>query len=316
MVHFKTMQDVELSSIDLNLLVSLQALLIERHVTRAARRARTSQPAMSRSLARLRELFADELLVRVGKAMRPTPRAADLLPQLQVALASVRDLISPTRFVPREASGMFRIAAPDILAYMLVPRLLRHLAREAPGIDVDVVQWSHRWREHLESGEVDLTVGQPTGNEPGIYSRVLVRNTWASVLRRGHPALARRWTKERFADLPHLLIGFDRDGGGQVDAALAAYGLRRRVALRMPYVVMSPLVVAETDLVLTTARWLAEKLASGFPLVLKRPPIDLTPVELPLVWHERTHRDPRQRWFREALLAAAHDEAPLARRMS
>jgi DNA-binding transcriptional LysR family regulator len=309
------MQDVDLSSIDLNLLVALQALLAERHVTRAARRARTSQPAMSRSLARLRELFADELLVRVGKTMRPTPRAADLFPALQVALGSVRDLISPARFVPREASGTFRIAAPDILTYMLVPRLLRHLAREAPRIDVDVVQWNHRWRDHLESGEVDLTVGQPAGNEPGIYSRVLVRNSWASVLRRGHPALAHRWTKERFADLPHLLIGFDRDGGGQVDAALAAHGLRRRVALRMPYVVMSPLVVAETDLVLTTARWLAEKLASGFPLVIKRPPVALTPVELPLVWHERTHRDSRQRWFREALVAAAHDEAPLTKRM-
>jgi DNA-binding transcriptional LysR family regulator len=315
MILVPSMQDLDLSRIDLNLLVALEALLLEQHVTRAARRARTSQPAMSRALARLRALFVDELLVPVGRTMRLTPRGVDLLPAVQATLSSVRDLVSPTRFVAREATGTFRIAAPDILTYMLVPPLLRHLAREAPRVDVDVVQWHHGWREHLESGEVDLTVGQPAGNEPGIYSRVLVRNTWASVLRRGHPALARRWTKERFAELSHVLIGFDRNGGGQVDAALAAHGLRRRVALRMPYVVLSPLIVAETDLVLTTARWLAEKLASGFPLVVKRPPVELTPVDLPIVWHQRTHRDPRQRWFRDALVAAARHEGR-ARRIS
>jgi DNA-binding transcriptional LysR family regulator len=219
--------------------------------------------------------------------------------------------VSPAAFTPAQAAGVFRIAAPDILTYMLAPSLLRRLAREAPGIDLQIVQWSHRWREHLESGDIDLTVGQPTGREVGIYSRLLARNTWACVLRRGHPALAGRWTKRRYAALKHLLIGFDGEGGGQVDAALAASGLRRRVALRMPYVVLSPLIVAETDLVLTTARWLAEKLARSARLVIKPPPVELAPVDLPMVWHERSHRDARQRWLRETLLAVAREEGTL-----
>ncbi len=307
------MQDSDWTAIDLNLLVALQALLVDRHVTRAAGRLHMSQPAMSRALGRLRELFADELLVRVGQQMRLTPRAEGLFARLQDILGGIGELVSPIEFDPSGATGVFRIAAPDILTYMLVPSLLRRLARDAPHIDLEIVQWTHAWREHLQSGEVDLTVGQPSGDEAGFYSRLLARNTWACVLRRGHPALSGRWTVKRYAALSHLLIGITGHGGGQVDAALAARGARRRVALRMPYVVLSPLMVAETDLVLTTARWLAEKIAHRAPLVVRRPPVDLEPVDLPMVWHERSHRDARQRWFRETLLAVAREEGVLPR---
>jgi DNA-binding transcriptional LysR family regulator len=301
------MQKSDLAAIDLNLLVALHALLLERHVSRAARRAHTSQPAMSRALGRLRDLLGDELLVRVGQHMRPTPRAEGLLAPLEQVLEGVVDLVAPSEFEPSLATGVMRIAMPDILTYMLVPRLLRRLASEAPQLDLQIVQWSHRWQEDLESGAVDLTVGQPSGDEAGIYSRVLVRNTWACVLRRGHPALSRRWTKEGYAALSHLLIDMSGSGGGQVDVALQKSGLRRRIALRMPYVVLSPLVVAETDLVLTTARWLAETLAQHVDLVVMRPPVELPPVDLPMAWHERTHRDARQRWFRDVLMAVARE---------
>ena len=302
------MRNSELDSLDLNLLRALHALLLERHVSRAARRANTSQPAMSRALAKLRRLFADELLVRVGQTMRPTLRAQQLLPALEDVLGKVRELVAGNEFDPASATGTVRIAALDILTYMLVPRLLRQMAVEAPRVDLQVVQWSHRWREHLESGEVDITIGQPVGNEPGIYGQLLVRNSWACVLRRGHPALKGRWTIERFASLSHLLIDVTGAGGGQVDAALSQRGLQRRVALRMPYVVLSPLIVAETDLVLTTARWLAETLAARVPLAVKPPPVELAPVDLPMVWHERSHRDPRQRWFRDLLRRVADEQ--------
>src|SRR6266545_6738339 len=237
MTYAMVMQDSDWTAIDLNLLVALQALLVDRHVTRAAGRLHMSQPAMSRALGRLRELFADELLVRVGQQMRLTPRAEGLFARLQDILGGIGELVSPIEFDPSGATGVFRIAAPDILTYMLVPSLLRRLARDAPHIDLEIVQWTHAWREHLQSGEVDLTVGQPSGDEAGFYSRLLARNTWACVLRRGHPALSGRWTVKRYAALSHLLIGITGHGGGQVDAALAARGARRRVALRMPYVV-------------------------------------------------------------------------------
>lgn len=303
------MRSVDLAAIDLNLLVALEALLAERHVTRAAQRVRLSQPAMSRALARLRELFDDALLVRSGQRMALTPRGEALREPLADVLRSIHGLVSHERFDPARASGTVRLAAPDIITYMLGPPLLRRLQREAPALDLEIVAWSPHWHEQLASGAADLTFGQAS-DERGIYSKLLVRNEWITVLRRGHPALRRRWSLDTYVELQHLLIGFTSSGGGHVDAALAALGRRRRVGLRMPYVVLSPLLIAESDLVLTTARWLGRKLARAVGLVLKPPPVELglAPVDLPMVWHERTHRDPKQRWLRSVLVELAQRE--------
>jgi DNA-binding transcriptional LysR family regulator len=303
------MQAPDLAALDLNLLVVLEALLIERHVTRAARRLHLSQPAVSRALSRLREIFSDELLVRYGQRMQLTDRGCALLVPLQQALADVRDLVSPTTFAPAQATGVVRLAAPDIISYMLVPGLLERLAREAPKLDLEIVQWSMSWRDQLASGEVDLTFGEAGSGDRGIHSSLLVRNDWATVLRKEHPALRRRWSLDTFLSVRHLLIGFTPHGGGHVDAALAILGKTRRVGLRMPYVVLSPLIIAETDLVLTTARWLAAKLAHSVGLVIKPPPAELKlePVDLPMVWHDRAHRDPKQRWLRATMTELARE---------
>jgi DNA-binding transcriptional LysR family regulator len=305
------MRQVDIAALDLNLLVVLDALLVERHVTRAARRVHMSQPAVSRALARMRQVFDDELLVRVGQQMRLTTKAEGLLPSLQRLLTDVHNLVSPESFDPARATGVVRLAAPDIIVYMLGAALLRRLQDDAPGIDLEIVQWSSAWREQLASGDVDLTFGQAAGTERGIYSSLLARNEWATTLRKGHPALRKRWSLDTFLSLRHLMIGFTSHGGGQVDTALAALGRTRRVGMRMPYVVLSPLIVAESDLVLTTARWLAEKLATQVELIVKEPPLKLAPVDLPMVWHERSHRDPKQRWVRTVLTELAQEACML-----
>lgn len=307
------MEPGELAKHDLNLLVALHALLSERHVTRAASAVGTSQSAMSRALGRLREMFDDPILVRTKAGMVPTARALALYPEVEELLARIREVIRPARFDPRAAVGAVRIAAPDIVSYMLVPPLLQRLAREAPGLDLEVVGWSGRWREELERGAVDLTVGIPMGDEPNLYSRPLVTHAWACVLRKGHPALSKKWTVELFAGLDHVLVSLVGRGGGHVDEALAAHGLTRRIALRLPYPALAPRIVAETDLVVTSPRWLALKLASAGDIVVRRPPIPVPPVRIALVWHERSHRDPQQRWLRDALAreAAALDRKSL-----
>lgn len=292
----------ELAQHDLNLLLALHALLSERHVTRAATAIGMSQPAMSRALGRLREMFDDPLLVRTRTGMEPTQRALALYPDVEELLARVRDMIRPARFDPREATGAVRIAAPDILSYMLVPSLIQRLAREAPGLELEVVGWSSRWREELERGTVDLTVGFPQGSEPNLYSRPLMTNEWACLLRKSHPALSKKWSLELFAALDHVLVSLTGRGEGTIDDALAAHGLQRHVALRLPYPAVAALIVAETDLVITTPRWLAVKLASAGDVVIRRPPLPLPPVRVALVWHERSHRDARQRWLREVLI--------------
>ncbi|MCA9643997.1 MAG: LysR family transcriptional regulator [Polyangiaceae bacterium] len=305
--------EVDIATLDLNLLVALEALLLEGHVTRAARRVHVSQPAMSRALARLREMLGDELLVRVGQQMQPTPKAEALLPRLQRILAEIRGLIAPDGFDPKQARGVLRLAAPDIVTFMLGPALMRTLRRDAPGLDLEIVRWSPAWREQLASGEVDLTIGEPRGDERGIYAKPLVRQRWATVLRRGHPALRKRWSLDTFVQLDHLLIGVGSEGSAHVDVALARLGKSRRVGLKIPYVVLSPLIVAETDLVLTTALWLAKKLYGQARLVIKQPPrqLELAPVDLPMVWHERAQRDPQQRWLRDVLSRLAEEAGML-----
>lgn len=290
---------------DLNLLVSLHALLRARHVSRAATRLGVSQPAMSRALARLREMFDDPLLIRARGGMEPTARALELYPQLEAVLADVRELVRPARFEPAAAEGVVRVAAPDIVVYMLVPALTRALASEAPGLDLEIVRWEADWRRRLADGSIDLTVGTPSGDEANLFARPLIASEWVCVLRAGHPALRRRWTLERFTALDHMLVSLTGLGGGPVDVALAKLGRARRIALRVPYPALTPLLVAETDLVLTTTRWLAGKLAGPAGLALRRPPLELPPIRAAMVWHERGHRDPQQRWFRELIARVA-----------
>lgn len=302
------MHKVDLAAIDLNLLTVLEALLIEQHVTRAAERVHLSQPAVSRALSRLRTMFDDPLLVRVGQQMQPTPRGEALLGPLRQVLGDVSELVAPSEFDPRAATGTIRLAAPSIVTYMLGPGLIRRVAHEAPGLDIEIVQWSANWREHLASGTVDLTFGDPAGDEAGIYSRVVIRNEWATVVRAGHPILQKRWCLASYLELSHLLVSLrPNGGGGQIDDALAALGKRRRIAVRIPYIILSPLMVAETDLALSTARWLAEKLAKGADLVILETPLEMSAIDLEMVWHERTHRDPKQRWLRTLLREIAKE---------
>jgi len=294
-----------LAQLDLNLLVHLHVLLEEQHVTRAAERLQASQPAVSRALGRLRTVFGDPLLVRSGRGLTLTERARALAPRVADLLRATHELTRGNPFDPAQARGTIRLAAPDIVALMLVPPLVEQLASRAPGLGLEVVHWQTNWRHHLEEGEVDLTVGFPSGDEPRIYARPLFEQEWAVVLRRGHPALKRKWSAATYAELSHVLVTVAGRGGSLVDDALSARGLTRRIALRVPYPLAAPLLARDSDVAVTTVRWLALKLAGDHGLVIRQPPVAVPPVRVPMVWHERSHREPQQRWFREQVVEAA-----------
>lgn len=300
----------QLAALDLNLLVHLHVLLEERHVSRAAQRLGSSQPALSRSLARLRAHFGDALLVRTGNRLLPTERAKRLSIELLRILDSVEHLTHGATFDPAEARGTIRFAAPDIVALLLLPPLLRRLSRRAPLLDLEVVQWHNDWRAHLERGEIDLTIGFPRGDEPGVYAKPLVEQDWAVVLRKDHPALRRRWTEELYASLPHALVTAVGPGPSLVDEALSSVGLSRRVHVRLPYPLLAPMLATGSDIAVTTVRFLALHLGRQGGLVVKRPPVAVPSVRVPMVWHERSQTDPRQRWFREQVAAAAASISP------
>jgi DNA-binding transcriptional LysR family regulator len=284
---------------DLNLLVALHVLLHERHVSRAAARLGVSQPAMSRALKRLRELFDDPLLVRGSAGMQPTSRALELGPKLAGLLAGVRDLLQPAAFDPRTATASIRIAAPESLAYRLLPGLLRTLADEAPGVELDLVP-------SLADGAIDLRVGPPPAAAP-LHGCPLLDSGWACVVRERHPALRDEWTLEQFAGLDHVDDPLADPCTRELDAALAERGLVRRVALRVACSALAPLLVAETDLVLTTADWSARLLARRVGLAVRPVPGVTSRFRAVMTWPPRCDRDPLHAWFRGLLRAQAKE---------
>jgi DNA-binding transcriptional LysR family regulator len=294
-------RDVDLTKVNLNLLVYLDTLLSERSVTRAAHRLGITQSAMSHNLRQLREIFGDPLLVRAKGGMQPTPRAEQLVIPLRSGLQSLRrTLDGEAAFDPATSTRRFVIAAGDAAGMLLLPPLLERLQSDGPGVDIDVVPFDgRRYATQLETGEVDVAISAFFPDAPSVRMRKLRPASFVCVVRDGHPAVGETLDLATWARLPHVLVSPQGTGGpGIVDRALAKHGLERRVAVRIRYFLAAPLLVARTDLVLTTTRSLAEMFAVDLPVRLIDPPVELPTFSIGLAWHERVAKDPANRWIR------------------
>ncbi|HET9953786.1 MAG TPA: LysR family transcriptional regulator [Polyangiaceae bacterium] len=293
------LHDRALSSIDLNLLVVLRALLSERHVTRAAARVGLSQSATSHALSRLRELYGDPLLVRSGRALALTPRAARLLPALERGLDELRGtVIGDSEFVPSSARRTFAIGMSDYLQVLVMGPLLRQLAAQAPGVDLSVVVFSNV-RERIESESIDLALSIPGAETQGLREERLFEEDFTCIVRRDHPEIRRRLSLEKYLDQRHVVVAPGGTPGSVVDAVLAQRGLERRIALRVTNFLIAPVVVSETDLINTMPSRLARQVAKTYPLRLLPPPLELPRFDYRMYWHPRLDHDPAQRWLRD-----------------
>jgi DNA-binding transcriptional LysR family regulator len=292
------MRDVNLRSVDLNLLVVLRALLEQAHVTRAAEIAGLSQPAMSRALARLRTLFDDPLLVRGDRGLVRTPKAAALRPRLEALLREIEGLVSERPFDPATLSGRVSVAATDYEALLLLPHLMRRLSGEAPSLDVTVVPFAAPVLERMLRGEVDLAFAVE-GALPavGLLVEPLYRDTFVTLMRAGHPA-AEDLTLARFLRLDHVLVTIFGDGRGAIDDSLAEQGLTRRIALRIPHFYSAINIVAETDLVVTIPRSIAVRYAAPHGLAMLEPPVSRPPFTVISTWPAVLNADPTNAWLR------------------
>lgn len=301
------MPDVDLTQVNLNLLVYLDALLTERSVTRAAQRLGLTQSAMSHNLRQLREIFGDRLLVRGRGGMHPTPRAEELMVPLRQGLGALRRTIEgDTGFDPATSTRRFTIAAGDAVSMMLLPPLLEDLRENGPKVDVDVVPFENRrYAAQLETGDVDLGVAAFFPEAPAIRMKKVRPESFVCMVRQDHPCVGEQLELGTWAKLPHVLVSPQGGGGpGVVDRALAKHGLERRVAVRIRYFLAAPMLVARTDLVLTVVRSLAEMLAVNLPVRLVEPPLELPTFKMGVAWHERVHQDPANRWLRDRVAAA------------
>ena len=287
------------SSIDLPLLRAFDALLAEKHVTRAARRLGITQSAASHSLGRLRRVLGDPLFVRGPRGVVPTERAVALGPEVRALLERVAALGRERGpFDPEQLERTFTLAGADFMEMLLLPPLLRRLAKEAPRVDLVSRPITADPESSLESGELDLAIGVFRAPSGRLVARKLFDESFVCMLRRGHPALKERFTVERFAALPHVLISPRGTGAGAVDDALAKHHLRRRIAVRTSTFLAAPLLVVETDCVVTLPARVAAVMARGRPVVLVPPPLRVPGFAVTMLYHERAKSDPAHAWLR------------------
>ncbi len=308
MFYMKTMREVNLSGVDLNLLPLLEALLRRRNVTQAALEAGLSQPAMSRALARLRHLLGDPLLVRDGGALVPTPVAQALAGPLAEAMADLRALLSRRDFDPVQAQRTVCLAASDAQGLLILPGVMARLGRAAPGLHLRLEGYGPDLAERMRSGRVDLAfavAGTPL--PPGAESETLARDELALVFRRGHPGAARDWTPADYGRFDHASVSLFGDEPSDIDARLAAIGVQRRVAYVSPSFASALAVVGASDLVTTLSRTVAARHAETFGLELREPPFGRMTYDLTLIWTAIRAADPLLGWFRGVVRDVARE---------
>lgn len=293
-----------LQQLDLNLLVTLDVLLAELNVTRAARRLRLSQPAVSVHLGKLRTIFADPLLLPGPRGMRATARGDALRQPLRLALQAVAQAVAPTEpFAPGAATHTWRIAASDYSESTIVLPTVRRLRAAAPGTRLAVLGLvPSRVARQAEQGEIDLAFHTSDDAPPELRRRPLFTERYVLVGRADHPRLRRKPTLAQLCELEHVIVSPDGGGfRGVTDQALAARGLTRRVVLSVPHFLFVRAVVLRSDLV----AMLPERLVRDEPrLKIVEPPIEVAGYEMAMLWHERAHRDPAHQWLRETIAAS------------
>jgi len=300
------MREVNIAGLDLNLVPALDALLRHRNVTHAASQVGLSQPAMSRALARLRDIHGDPLLVRMRGGYVLTPKAKELQPLVGEAIARLRGIFQERRFDPSGERRIVRLAAADSHTVLILPGVMARLAVQAPGVDVRVEPYGPGLYDRLDSGALDFAFAlASTPLPPGISSEIIAEDRVALVMRRGHPAARRKWTVGDYAKYDHVGVALIGDGQSEIDALLAAKGVARRIALVTPHFNAALAAVAATDMVTTISSTLARRFAPAMGLVLREAPLGETRFQTTLVCSHIRAADPFTAWFRALVREAA-----------
>jgi DNA-binding transcriptional LysR family regulator len=297
---------VNISGVNLNLLVAFDALFSEQSVTAAAKRAGVTQPAMSNTLAQLRALFDDALFIRHRTGLSPTARAKELAEPIRQGLKLLESALSAPRFDPATSERRFVVAASDYVELVLLPALLRRLEKIAPRIRLQLRPWSlHEAPPELARGEIDLMLGFYDKLPPNHYEQLLFEDEYVCVVRRRHPTVKTKLSLAQYLALSHVLVSSRSDSLGSVDRALLALGKKRTIGARVSHFMTVPVLIAQTDFVAALDRRVAQVFAAPLGLKLFAPPLKLPKGSVGQVWHEQQHTDPAQRWLREIIAEVA-----------
>lgn len=271
-------------------------------VSRAAEHLGLAQANASIALNKLRAHFGDRLFVRTARGMEPTPYAVHIYPDLAAAVQKLDELAgAPRLFDPTTAQRSFRIGMTDISEIIVLPTLVNHLRRAAPGIAIEAERTTSDSPRRLEAGEVDLAVGFMPQLEAGFYQQVLFRQNFVCLAANRHPRIQAKPTRSQFLAEGHIVVTTSGTGHAIVDKVMAQKGYERRIALRVPSFLGVARLVAQTELLVIVPRRLGEALAQQEPVQLLEPPVTLPAFAVKQHWHERLHADPASIWLRQTM---------------
>lgn len=310
---------MNISKVDLNLLVYLDVLLRERNVTRAAEELGISQPAMSNSLRRLRDLFDDPLLVRTSEGMTPTERALELQPLVRNVLAAAELAVLPkTVFDPSESERIFRIMASDYTEATLLPRLLQRLSVEAPTVRLDIMTPSDVSFHDVEHGKVDLVINRFDTLPQSFHQVHLWDDSFSCVLRADNP-LVNNWNLEAYLAAKHVWVsktgmgvgvGMSADDVqrlGWVDEALTKIAAKRVISLFTRHYQAALLLAEHNDLVVTIPTLAATSMRENPHVAILEPPFEIPRMRLKMVWSPLLQHDPGHRWMRQLIKSVSEE---------
>jgi len=302
---------MDLSKTDLNLLVTFDMLVSECSVSRTAQRLGVTQPAVSHSLKRLRELLGDDVLTRGPGGLQPTLRARSLLPAVKSVLADVHSILSTTAmFDPAVTRRSFRVSMSDAMSVEVLPSVMRRIRREAPGIDIVVsTSGPKESYQRIADDEIDLAVGVFPHVPKDLLSRELYRDTLICVADKRNKRLKNgRLDLKAYLASPHVTVARNGDTGIQLDEILDSMGIERRIVVAVPHYLSVPSLIRGTDLVGHTRRRLLSVLRLSSDLVAFPEPLPMNVPQLEFIqiWHKRYDGDPGHRWLRDLVLDAVN----------
>ena len=317
------MSSLNFRTLDLNLLRVFDEVMAERSLTRAAHKLAITQPAVSNALRRLREALGDELLVRQGQGVEPTPRALALWPVIREALQQLQDTLAPGEFHPSTASATFVLAMADATAATLIPPMFSLLEREAPGVGIRVLPLTTRDpRGLLEAGEADMAVGYfpaaladltaraQSGALVAFDSRRLYEGEYLCVMRQGHPLADVPLTLDNYCAARHMLVSFSGRSFGFIDEALASLGRTRQVVLTVNQFFTAGRVVMNSNLLTILPRHFVPVTGMADRLVLRELPFDVQPVHVDALWRRRGQHPQAYDWLLRTLTRSAEATFP------
>jgi DNA-binding transcriptional LysR family regulator len=298
---------MNLTSLDLNLLVALDALLMEANVSRAAMRIGLSQPAASHALQRLREVIGDPLLVRAGARMELTPRAQALRGPLAQTLDQVRGLFIPDDFDAARSERRFRLMMPDLAVELLMPPLMKKMMTAAPNVRLDIVPWRGPAIFNAEFARtIDMVISIGDAFK-GFHRQLLYTDRDALAVRRGHPTGSKLRRRDVFLGARHLAVVIRGQNEDLLEGWLRSKGIERRIALVVPGYIEALHIAARTDLVAFVPGRLIAALSKQLSLATVAPPLDPGIDEQFMFYPTRAQMDPGSTWLRKLMLETGRE---------